>query len=180
MMRNSKRIKLVVFLALVSFFFAGCNRTEVRFFENELESGELRIIKWERKNNIVTIDFMIDTGDCYEVYERTILKKFNKAVALRQNGFWVPYFYLDESKAAIFGSGYTNYTCFVKNELVSRSSDDYLLVQERENLDGSTEFFNLKYSSELIPISMISFDGLVVYQKGIEISDISNLRDLCQ
>jgi hypothetical protein len=171
MLNSNKKIDRF-FVVLLLIFLISCNQHEVRFFENDSRSKEKRILRWEKKKGIITIDFMkMNANQCYEIYERLRLKRFENVIALRQNGFWIPYLYFDQSKAAIFGSSYTNYTRFIRNELFGTTEEGFVLIQERENLDGEIDFFYMHYSNELVPISLERFDSLKIYQRGKEIYD---------
>lgn len=167
---DEKINRLIVAVLLI--FSVSCNQHEVRFFENDAKSKEKRILRWEKKRDIITIDFMkMNANQCFEIYERLRLKRFENAIALRQHGFWVPYCYFDKSKAAIYGSSYTNYTRFVRNELFGTTEEGFIMTQERENLDGGIDLFYMHYSNELIPISLERFDSLEIFQRGKEIYD---------
>lgn len=160
----------ILFIGFLVFLYGGCYQGKVIFFRDDSPSQEERILRWEKERRVITIDFMkMGSGNCFETYERIALKKFSNAIALRQNGFWVPYLYFDQAKGAIYGSGYSNYTCYVKNQLFWTTDDGFTLVQERQDLDGDIDLFYIQYSNDLIPISIKKFGGEIIYQRGEEV-----------
>lgn len=177
MMKSIRNLKSKLFLLTLVLGFLGCDSSRVKFSEfNFMPNGSKRFIRWEKVNQIVSIEFLRTSNQsCLEVYQKIILKMSSDAILKKQNGFWVPFAFFDKSKSAIYGSWETNYNGFVKNRLAKINNDEIIIKQELENLDGENDFFILHFTRDLVPTLFEKYDGEsynALYDNFSEVSEV--------